>query len=40
MNRQEELQDRYEDALFALLMDKIATAEGEGGPGGNRATEK
>ena len=29
MNRQEELQDRYEDALFALLMDKIATAEGE-----------
>ena len=29
MNRQEELQDRYEDALFALLMDKIATAEGK-----------
>lgn len=29
MNRQEELQDRYEDALFALLMDKISTAEGK-----------
>lgn len=29
MNRHEELQDRYEDALFALLMDKIAMAEGE-----------
>lgn len=29
MNRQEELQDRYEDALFALLMDKIAAAEGK-----------
>ena len=29
MNRHEELQDRYEDALFALLMDKIAMVEGE-----------
>lgn len=29
MNRREQLQDRYEDALFALLMDEIATAEGK-----------
>ena len=29
MTRREQLQDRYEDALFALLMDEIATAEGE-----------
>ena len=27
MNRRERLQDRYEDALFALLMDDIATME-------------
>lgn len=27
MNRRERLQDRYEDALFALLMDDIATIE-------------
>lgn len=29
MNRREQLQDRYEDSLFALLMDEIATIEGE-----------
>ncbi len=29
MNRREQLQDQYEDALFALLMDEIATAEGK-----------
>lgn len=29
MNRREQLQDRYEDSLFALLMDDIATIEGE-----------
>lgn len=29
MNRREQLQDRYEDALFALLMDDIATMEGK-----------
>lgn len=29
MNRREQLQDRYEDALFALLMDDIATIEGQ-----------
>lgn len=29
MNRREQLQDRYEDALFALLMDEIATKEGK-----------
>lgn len=28
MTRREELQERYEDALFALLMDDIATARG------------
>ena len=27
MNRREQLQDQYEDALFALLMDEIATKE-------------
>lgn len=29
MERRELLQERYEDALFALLMDELATAEGE-----------
>lgn len=29
MNRREQLRDRYEDALFALLMDEIATKEGK-----------
>lgn len=29
MNKQEQLQEQYEDALFALIMDKIATAEGQ-----------
>lgn len=29
MNRREQLQERYEDALFALLMDEIATMEGK-----------
>lgn len=29
MTRQEELRERYEDALFALLMDEVARAEGE-----------
>ncbi len=29
MTRREQLQDRYEDARFALLMDEIATAEGQ-----------
>lgn len=29
MTRREQLQDRYEDALFALLMDEIATEEGK-----------
>lgn len=29
MNRREQLQDRYEDALFALLMDEIGEAEGK-----------
>ena len=29
MTRRELLQDRYEDALFALLMDDVATAEGK-----------
>ena len=29
MTRQEELQERYEDALLALLMDEAARAEGE-----------
>lgn len=29
MNRREQLQDQYEDALFALLMDEIATIEGQ-----------
>lgn len=29
MNRRELLQDQYEDALFALLMDEIATKEGK-----------
>lgn len=29
MTRREELQERYEDALFALLMDDIATAQGK-----------
>lgn len=28
MDRQELLQERYEDALFALLMDEVATSEG------------
>lgn len=28
MNRREQLQDQYEDALFALLMDEIAAMEG------------
>lgn len=29
MTHQEELRERYEDALFALLMDEVARAEGE-----------
>lgn len=29
MNRKELLRERYEDALFALLMEEVATAEGE-----------
>lgn len=29
MTRQEELRERYEDALFALLMDEVARSEGE-----------
>lgn len=29
MNRREQLQGQYEDALFALLMDEIATIEGQ-----------
>lgn len=29
MTRQEFLMDRYEDALFSLMMDKVATQEGE-----------
>ncbi len=29
MTRREQLQEQYEDALFALLMDEVATAEGE-----------
>lgn len=29
MNRREQLQDRYEDALFALLMDEIGEIEGK-----------
>lgn len=29
MDKQERLQEQYEDALFALIMDKIATAEGK-----------
>lgn len=29
MTRREQLQERYEDALFALLMDEVATSEGE-----------
>lgn len=29
MNRRELLQDQYEDAVFALLMDQIATIEGQ-----------
>lgn len=29
MTRREQLQDQYEDALFALLMDEMASAEGE-----------
>lgn len=29
MNRREQLQDQYEDALFALLMDDIAAIEGQ-----------
>ena len=29
MTRREQLQDQYEDALFALLMDEMAAAEGE-----------
>ena len=29
MTRQEYLMDRYEDALFSLMMDKVATQEGE-----------
>lgn len=29
MNRREQLQDQYEDSLFALLMDEIATIEGK-----------
>ena len=29
MTRHEELQDNYEDALFALLMDEFAEREGE-----------
>lgn len=29
MNRREQIQDQYEDALFALLMDEIATMEGK-----------
>lgn len=29
MTRREELQERYEDALFALMMDEVATAEGK-----------
>lgn len=29
MNKQERLQEQYEDALFALIMNKIATAEGQ-----------
>lgn len=29
MNRREQFQDQYEDALFALLMDDIATMEGK-----------
>lgn len=29
MDKQERLQEQYEDALFALIMNKIATAEGQ-----------
>ena len=29
MNRAEKLQEQYEDALFALLMDRIVVSEGE-----------
>lgn len=29
MTRREELQERYEDALFALMMDEVATVEGK-----------
>lgn len=29
MTRREELQERYEDALFALMMDEVATSEGK-----------
>ncbi len=29
MDKQEQLQEQYEDALFALAMNKIATAEGQ-----------
>lgn len=29
MTRREQLQDQYEDALFALLMDEVATSEGK-----------
>ncbi len=35
MTRREQLQDRYEDARFALLMDEIAAAEGEQAEGEN-----
>ena len=29
MTRREQLQEQYEDALFALLMDELARSEGE-----------
>lgn len=29
MTRREELQEAYEDAMFALLMDYVAESEGE-----------
>lgn len=38
MTRREELQEAYEDAMFALLMDYVAESEGKKALEENRAT--
>ena len=40
MTRREELQEAYEDAMFALLMDYVAESEGKKALEENRALQK